>query len=179
VAPKIIVSKKKTVTSRVQEPITGEVQLSPTAAYTVADLTQMPAAPVTAQPVSGHIIWLTETELSPAHIENTFADLGEFTTESMTKATDVISALIGRIEVDTKVCLVVDTRLTDFPAMELAFAIRGIETAFGQEKVQIVFYGQDPKTWQTACRQLSPARHAINRSTEPEEALVQAILKTF
>ncbi|MBV72240.1 MAG: hypothetical protein CMH52_13020 [Myxococcales bacterium] len=123
---------------RIEKPSTSEVELSPTSAFTVADLTEASAS----ANASGQAIIVTNDEETYGVIDAAFNEFDAIGCVFADKGTGAIELVMSRFESPDSTGVLIDTQNDDYSAVELGYAIRAIETGLGAKKSDIIFFGE-------------------------------------
>ncbi len=154
----------------IETPITGDVELSPTGAFTVADL----AGETSQATASGQAIVVTNHEETYGLIETAFSQFDDIGCVFADKGTAAIDLIIDRFELSDTTCVLIDTQNDDYPATELGYAIRAIETGLGVKKTDILFFGASENENESDIRRIGATRHSGAMSETLAEMLAKA-----
>ena len=163
-----------------KETDTGSIQLSPTAAHPTVDIDNPPSpagkiAEENSVSVQPHPICIVSTDqaMISAMVGQFEARGGGLTAEPLDTGGDLISQRVNALQGERSISVIcIDADLSDFPAMELGFAIRALEAAFGEQRTPLVFIGADNEDYDAACKQLGKA-HCV--SNQPGNDSVEAV----
>jgi len=162
----------------VQAQSTGEVRLSPTAAYSVDELTEEGLEKVdldgdAAVSANVHVVsadpQLAIESLSQLRTETSLHLRRHIAGESM------IAQLVDRLSNPALSILVIESSFDPFPALELGFAVRAVETAFGIDRAPIIFVGDDNSDVVSGHQQLGESQIVIHSHRDGGQALIQLI----
>jgi hypothetical protein len=179
IAPNIPSDSQKN--DRIQEPPTGEVHLSPTAAYSVSELIEHSPSLDGMGP---------QTTLSAiVHLVSADPQLGIEPLNQLKAETNIqlrrhalgpalLTHLIDDFDRPEPTIIVVESNFESFPALELGFATRAIETAFAAKRAPIIFVGDDNESVLSGHRQLGETHIVMHSHRDGGDALIKQI-RTF
>ena len=162
----------------VQAQSTGEVHLSPTAAYSVDELTEE-GLENTGANTNAEV--LTNVHVVSADPQLAIESLSQLRTQASLHlrrhiaGESMISQLVDRLANPGLSILVIESNFEAFPALELGFAVRAIETAFGIDRAPIIFVGDDNSDVVSGHQQLGESQIVIHSHRDGGQALIQLI----
>ena len=156
---------------KIETPSTGDVELSPTGAFTAADLTEADAT----RNARGQAIVVTNDEETYDVIDAAFSDFAAIGCVFADKGTGAIEMVVSRLESTDRTGVLIDAQNDDYPASELGYAIRAIETGLGAKKADIVFFGEIDSETEADARRIGATIQNGSMSESLAEMLARSI----
>jgi len=108
------------------------------------------------------------------------SNLDVSTTNYLMDHVDSGAELIGRVMSGlvagtTTNLLVLDSALSDFPVLELGFAVRALETAFEEGRIPMIFLGLGGGKLKAGCRQVGDAKLLETKADQAPDELAQKL----
>ncbi|MGC6418719.1 MAG: hypothetical protein ACON3Z_16460 [Bradymonadia bacterium] len=153
-----------------ENPSTGEVELSPTAAFTLDDLNQRPSV----RQKTHRVVVVTNDRQLFDQIDSALAEATDPDCEFAARGNHAVEQLISANETKTALILLIDTNNDDFPALQLGHTVRALETALNMPHSMICMVGELTETEQEALTNID-ARHEIGHGSEQPNTLAALV----
>ena len=144
-----------------ESPSTGEVELSPTAAFKLDELNQEPSE----RQNTHRVVVVTNDHQTFDQIDSTLAESTDPDCKFAARGNHAVEQLIEASETGTLLTFLIDTNNDDYPAIQLGHTIRALEIALARPRSMICFVGELTEADQGALATID-ARYEAGHASE-------------